>query len=299
MAKALFTSELLGKLDRLSLTMREMARAQTGGNRKSRVRGTSVEFADYREYVLGDDFRRIDWNAYGRLERLYLKLFVEEREAVVSVFLDASRSMAFPGDPGQPARPMEKSEFARALCGAVSYLALKRQDRVQAFTVSGGRANPLPSFSGTGGFLRLLDFWDGAQFAGDSRLAQAVRGAAVRPGGVSILVSDLFTDDDWREAVRYLRFRKQDVAVMQVLCPEEARPEWEGRLRLIDSEGGPSQDVQMSGEVLRAYGSALARFHRDNESFCRQIGAAYLPVVSDAPLEEVFFSVLPKAQIAQ
>lgn len=286
MASAKLDAALLNKLDRMALAMREMARAQRGGARRSRVRGTSVEFADYRTYAPGDDFRRIDWNAFGRLGRLYIKLFLEEKEAVASIFLDSSASMG--------TITPEKAALAQGLCAALGYMALNRQDRVCPYRMEGDSARRMQSVMGKGMFPAVCNFFESAAFEGKTLLGQALSRVQPQPGGLCILVSDLFSGDDWMGAVKKLRYQKQDVAVIHLLDKTEVDPPYQGRLRLIDSETGAYRDAELDAFAHDAYRRALADFRRKARAACHQAGAIWIELDTSLPLEGALFG--PVAQ---
>jgi uncharacterized protein (DUF58 family) len=298
MAIRLFDEPFLRRLERLALLYRRAAVSQMQGERRSAQRGQSVEFSDFRPYVPGDDFRRIDWNAYARLERLFLKLFVEEQDLTVHILIDASRSM----DWGEP----NKLAYAARLGGALGYVALASLDRV---TVTGlGLNGPmarrhLPPLRGKRSALTLFEF---LQHLGESRanLAPAKTPGATAAGlgayaaatpqpGALLLLSDLM-DDGWQPALNRLAGRGFEVSVLHILAPDELRPELEGDFRLIDSETGSGVELSANFDTLERYQQALAGWQSSWRSFCAARGMHYLPVETSQPLEELLFARLPQ-----
>lgn len=291
MANTKLDAALLAKLDRMALAMREMARAQRGGARRSRARGTSVEFADYRTYTPGDDFRRIDWNAFGRLGRLYIKLFLEEKEAVASIFLDASASM-------EKTVP-DKAALAQGLCAALGYMALSRQDRVCPYRLVQDQAQRMDSVMGKGMFPQVQNFFQSTGFEGQTSLGKALGSVQPAPGGLCVLVSDLFSADDWVDAVKKLRYQKQDVAVIHLLDKTEVDPSYQGRLRLIDSESAAFRDAELDAAAHNAYRSALSRFRQDARAACHQAGAIWIELDTSLSLEAALFGPIAKSGLLE
>lgn len=208
--------------------------------RRSRALGSSVEFSDFREYVPGDDIRRVDWNAYARFDRLYLKLFMEEQETTLFVLLDASASMAGGG----------KWEAARAIAEALCYLALRAGDRVCFACLRGAETLESPLFAGRAAYEKASAFLDGVHPAGRTRLGE--RGAAVRPRGargMAVVLSDLFSEDDWTRCPTRLLYARRQTALVHILAREELEPDVSGAVRLVDSETGEKIDLLAGGEA--------------------------------------------------
>ncbi len=286
--KSLLDEQFLKRLDRLALNARIAIKGDMGGNRKSRNKGNSIEFSDFREYIPGDDFRRIDWNAYARFERLFVKLFMEEREANITVFLDMSASM----DWGQPS----KGVLAKQMAAVFVYLALANFDRVAVVGMQDKPAVYLPYFSGKQGFWRAITFIESLKFNGKTALCSAVKGCHFlkRSGGISILITDLFSKDGYEQALEYLQYLKQEVMLIHVLAPQELEPELSGSLRLVGVEGEEVKDVIVTPDLLKAYKKALDKFLSDIRKFCYARGINYVLVSSANSLEEVVFHSLTK-----
>ena len=291
-AKALFDADFFRLLEGLHLRLQTIVRAGTGGMRSSRQTGTSVEFSDFREYAPGDDFRRIDWNAYARFERLFVKLFMEEKQAQVHVLLDASASMdnSEYGD-------ANKSQLARRIAGAVAYLAIKRLDCAFLHVLHGAEVRTIGPLSGRASFYRAAQALEGLQFAGETALSSALRRIRFSQGGKAVLISDMFSTDDPSEGLKYLQFRGQDASCVHILAPEEIEPPFEGRLRLVDAEGQPHCELTVTQEARQAYMRALAGFRTDLREALAQRGFMYIPVRADADLLQVLFGDLARGGV--
>ena len=232
--------------------MKQPVRGGLKGGRRSVKRGQSVEFADYRDYALGDDLRQLDWNVYARLEKLFVKLFIEEEDVTITFLLDASPSMAF----GRP----EKLLFAKRAAAALGYIALAGEDRVVVTALTGRTARRQGGLRGSGRVFRLLANLSTIQPAAGATdlLASARHAAAMLPGrGVIVLISDLL-DPAADRVIRELAATGSELIVLHVLSPEELDPPLEGDLRLVDSESGEGIDVTVDLATLDDYRARLA-----------------------------------------
>jgi uncharacterized protein (DUF58 family) len=270
------TDSYMRKLDALSLNARSAGRSGAG-QRRSKARGGSVEFADFREYVAGDDTRRIDWSAFARFDKLFIRLFLDERDTVATVWLDASASMA------------GKADTARQLAASVCYLALARFDRAAINVLDEKLRLRSETYSGRAAFHRVVRFLDEIEFTGNTVLASSFRSAPPPAGGISVVLSDLLTDDDWRQAVSFLKYCKQDIAVLQMITPQELEPSFDGPIRLTSAEGEPAVEIAATPAVLEAYKRTLAKFTEDIKAHCYSLGAAHLLVNTSEPLEKLVF----------
>ena len=276
----------LTRLDTLCLAMRGRAQGGAGGSRRSRQTGSSAEFSDYREYIPGDDIRRLDWNPYARFDRLFLKLFMEEQESLVTVLLDASASMA------------AKWASARCAAEAVGYLALTGGDRLHVQILKNGRALRSPQLAGRAAFPRLNSFLDACVPDGtEGTLTEAVKRTEGLRKGLCFLITDGYTEDALKEALDYLRYLKQETAVIQVLSGEELRPEMDGALRLTDSESGETLDLMADRSALDAYRAALADFLKRIRENCSSREAPYMLLDSEKPFEESFIPLLSESRM--
>jgi uncharacterized protein (DUF58 family) len=280
------TDGYMRKLDALSLSARSAGRAGAG-QRRSKARGGSVEFADFREYVAGDDTRRIDWNAFARFDRLFIRLFLDERDTLATVWLDASASMA------------EKADTARQLAASICYLALVRFDRAVLNVLDDKLRLRSETFSGRAAFHRIVKFLDMVEFTGNTGLSAAMRGAPPPAGGISVLLTDMLTGDDWRQAITFLKYCKQDSAVLQMITPSELEPTFDGPIRLVSAEDEPAVEIAATPAVLDAYKRTLGKFIEDVKSHCFSLGAAHLLVNTSDPLEKLMFEGMARSGVVR
>lgn len=281
MSGRIFDTEFLKKLDTIAINVRMQMSNGGGGNRKSRSKGSSVEFSDFREYTAGDDFRRIDWNAYGRFDKLFVKLFMEEQEALINIFVDASKSMDF----GNP----KKSEMALKLAGVLSFLALNNLDRVCINSVTENGLKPSSQVTGRSMFDRCIGFLENIQFEGATDLNTAIKKKELRSRGMSIIISDFFTAGGIEEAVKYLLYKKQDVFLIHLLSTEELQPQLEGQIRLLDSETNQAMDVAVTPVLLKQYHQKLNEFCSGIREFAARMGATYIQSSSADSIEKIVF----------
>ncbi|MEO8228576.1 MAG: DUF58 domain-containing protein [Chloroflexota bacterium] len=287
-----FDEAFLRQLERLKLLLRQPVRGGLKGGRRSVKRGRSVEFADYRDYVLGDDLRQLDWNVYARLEKLFVKLFIEEEDVTVNLIVDASASMAA----GRP----DKLLFAKRAAAALGYIGLASEDRVQ-LTVLGGRlARRRNGLRGSGRVFRLLgDLSSIVPAEGPSDLVAAARHAAAQlhGRGLVILISDLL-DPGADRVIRELAATGSELVILHVLSPEEIDPLLEGDLRLVDMETGEGLEVTVDLATLDAYRTRLATWRENLADLAARRRATYLPVSSDLALADLVFAELRRRRVA-
>jgi uncharacterized protein (DUF58 family) len=280
----LFDNKFLQKIEQLILTARFSMDGTSAGNRKSRSKGSSVEFSDYREYAPGDDFRRIDWNAYGRFEKLFIKLFMEEREAPVAIYLDVSKSM----DWGEP----NKNIASRRLAAALAYISLANFDRVSIACIDDGIQKMCRDARGKNFFHRLTELLENIQYTGKSNLQKAVEGSRMMSGrGITVVISDFFSAGSFDELLKYLIYNKQAVYVCHILSPQEMHPDVSESIRLVDSETGEKMDITVTPSLLNSYNKALEKFKSDMRRCCVKWGAHYFNFSSDLAVEEMIKEV--------
>lgn len=276
----LLSPELLAQLERMELVSRKIFRGRMKGERRSRRKGQSVEFADFRNYVAGDDLRFIDWNTYARLDRLFLKLFLEEEDLHFYALIDASTSMDF----GQPT----KFVHARQLAAALGFVGLVRGDRVKIQTI-GPLAAAAPVFRGRRSLWRMLDYLEGLQPGETSSLAEGIKSFCLRNSGkgIVVLLSDLLDKAGFQPALRYLLAQDFDIYVVHVLSAEELEPDLQGDLCLVDSEDGDVAEITVTGPLLKRYQQTLQAFLQSARDFCARRGIVHLPTRNDMPVEQL------------
>ena len=293
---ALLSPELLRRLEQFQLLARRRAKSSAKGERRSRARGQSVEFADHRNYTIGDDFRYLDWNLFGRLEKLFLKLYEEERELPVTIFLDASQSMAF----GEP----RKFDFARQVAAAAGYVALCGFDRVsvRAFPDAPAQAAARGALRSVRGRQSALTFFrnlsalePGGSADFNSALLRGVLES--RRSGVAIVLSDFLDPSGYEGGLAALVGRGFHVSAVQILAPEELSPASYGDLRLIDSETGQMQEVTFGRYRLQAYQRTVQNFCQKLRETCQKRGINFLSAPSTTPLEQLLLKQLRQAEV--
>jgi len=286
-----FDEAFLRQLERLLLIMRAPVRGGLKGGRRSVKRGQSVEFADYRDYSMGDDLRQLDWNVYARLERLFVKLFVEEEDVTVSLLIDASASMAG----GRP----EKLLFAKRAAAALGYIGLASEDRIAVSSLGGRGARRQVALRGSGRVFRLLSTLSGISAAeGPTDLVAAARHAAAQLSGrgLVILISDLL-DPAADKVIRELAATGSELIILHVLSPEEVDPPLEGDFRLVDAETGEGVDVTLDMATLDAYRQRLADWRADLADVAARRRATYVELTSDVPLADLVFAELRRRRV--
>jgi uncharacterized protein (DUF58 family) len=281
MKEKIFDADFFKKLENISIKASMSMTEGTAGGRKSKVKGSSVEFSDFREYSSGDDFRRIDWNAYGRFDKLFVKLFMEEREALINIFVDCSRSMDF----GEK----NKGAMALRISGILTYFALNNLDRVCINKVKGNTLQEAYSYMGKSMFKSALAFMEKTEFEGSTILSEAIKKKDLKNRGISIVISDFFTTGSIEEMIKYLAYKKQQIIFIQVLCEEELSPGFGGEVRLIDSETGEEVNISITPKLLKAYNSKLKAMSVVIKEEVKKYGGTFMQVSTSNPLEKIIF----------
>lgn len=276
----LLSSDFLAQLERLTLLSRRTFRGRVKGERRSPRKGISVEFSDYRPYGVGDDIRYVDWNVYARLDRLYLKLFVDEEDLCLHLLLDASASMDF----GEPS----KLGYSARLAAGLGFVGLVNLERVGVGVLRERIAEGWSPARGRGQVLPLMEFLDRLRPGGQTSLNDGLAAYALRAreAGLAVLLSDLMDPAGFERGLKALLERRFDVHVIHVLAPDEVSPAFGGDLRLTDAETGEVRDLTLDGEAQRAYAQRLRDFLERAEQFCRANEIGYYRVVTDTPAEE-------------
>jgi uncharacterized protein (DUF58 family) len=277
----LLSPGLLAQLERMELVSRKIFRGRMKGERRSRRKGQSVEFADFRNYVAGDDLRFIDWNLYARLERLFLKLYLEEEDLHFYALLDTSRSMDF----GQPT----KLHYAKQVAASLGFIGLCRADRVRIEAL-GRRSQPRgPVLRGRSQLWRMLGYLNSLEPGENVPLAEGVKNFCVRNSGkgIVILISDLLDKSGYEGALRYLLAQQMDIYVIHVLSPAELEPDVTGDLKLVDCEDADVAEITVSRPLLDRYQRTLAAFVEGAREFCTKRGMSYVMTSTNVPVDEL------------
>jgi uncharacterized protein (DUF58 family) len=280
-AERFFSNAFLMQLERLAFISKRSHIGAVKGERKSPRRGSSVEFADYRPYEVGDDLRYVDWNAFARLNRLYLKVFIDEEDLCIHLLLDASGSM----DYGTP----NKFRYAVRLAAALAFIGFVNLERVGVAVFRDRVAEGWLPTRGRNQFLPIQEFLANLTPRGGTAFNDALRQYAQRAkdAGVAVVVSDFLDPAGYASGLRALMERRFDIHVLHLLAPDELHPMLGGDLELIDAETGEIREVSVDAEVLRGYERQLATFISGVEGFCRSNELNYVRVVSDMPVEDL------------
>ncbi|MBI83057.1 MAG: DUF58 domain-containing protein [Planctomycetaceae bacterium] len=270
----------------MELVSRKIFRGRMKGERRSKRKGQSVEFADFRNYVPGDDLRFIDWNLYARLDKLFLKMYLEEEDLHFYALLDDSLSMDF-GDP-------TKLHYAKQLAAAVGFIGLCRADRVRIESLGQTLRQPGPVLRGRHSLWRMVEYLEAIQGGDSVPLVDGVKNFCLRNSGKGILlfISDLMDKQGYESAFRFLLAQQMDVYVVHVLSPEELDPELQGDLRLIDCEDGEHAEITVSRPLLDRYKQTVAAFVDSAREFCTRRGMTYLLTNTNIPVEHFVASYL-------
>lgn len=286
----LLDSSLLAMLDGRDLNIRAQLAGFFGGNRRAKIYGSSAEFADYREYQPGDDLRRIDWNLYGRTDRLYLKQYIDERRQHHRFLIDCSASM----DWGSP----NKLHYAFRLAFALGYLAVGSMDVASYYSLQDRHCiNLAEKLHSRDQLLLLSSETDRVHGQGDTLLDAAVQACpdAGYGDGITFLVSDLLTESDWKKAVNRLLEKKQDVCVLRIASRDEMSPSFSGKLLLHDAEAAPGDErrslrMDINRQRLQAYAKACAWLENDIRTFCASRNVRLIQLCTDEPVCQVLFN---------
>lgn len=279
--------EFLQQLETLQTIVKNNVAGLFGGNHQSKTYGSSCEFADYRDYIAGDDITKIDWNAYARFEKLYLKLYLDERQLHTRIYIDASRSMAY-GKGG-------KSVQAIRCAAALAYLSINEMDKVSVYVIHGNQIEELVTgLLGKDAYFAAIDKFNDIVFDGDCCISDAILPSTVGYGdGMSIIISDFLTDNNFEDAIDYLTGKKRDILCIQVLSEEELNPTARGKMHFFDSESTlKNYRKNINKEIIRAYKEALDYCTGRVRDFCHSRGADYMLMPAEESLYKIFFDKL-------
>lgn len=290
---SLLAPSFLRRLEQLEVRCRRLVRGTYPGGRRSRLLGQSIEFADYREYTPGDDIRQIDWYVYARTHKWFLKTFLDERELTVSLYIDMSRSMAF----GTP----EKGRRALEIAAALGYIALNRMDQVQVFAFHENVRQVLPLIRGKRNAPLLLSSLAQLRFTGAGHMQRALSqpSAWPRTPGLAIVLTDGWSEGGYAEPLACLQGMRQQVTLVQVTTEEERRPNYQGDLRLIDSETSGYTEVAVTPQLLKQYRQTYEAYTKGLRKWCFRRGIGYIPVAVEEPLESVVFTLFKQVGLVR
>ncbi|NQU75306.1 MAG: DUF58 domain-containing protein [Planctomycetes bacterium] len=282
----LLDGQFMARLDGLDIFSRKMLQGKLRGERRSKRRGDGIEFADHRPYVIGDDLRFVDWNIYGRLDQLFLKLFLQEQDLTLQVMVDVSASVS----DGQPTKEM----FLKRLAAAIAYVGVVNNNRVTISAFADGVVAQIANMRGRNYLHQMAEMLLGTDSAGPSDFEKACRQvAATRVGsGVMIVLSDFLFKAGYEGALRRLISEKYDLYVVQVLSPQELAPTFSGDLTLVDMEDDDRAEVTISSALLKYYKRNLAAYCNELKGFCTRRGAIYALTGSGEPVEALILNYM-------
>jgi len=282
----LLDPSFMARLDQLDVMSRKLLAGKMKGERRSKRRGQSVEFADYRNYVIGDDLRFIDWNVYARLERLFLKLFLEEEDLSLYVLLDVSKSCDF-GNPN-------KARYIKKVAAALGYIGLVNYNRVTLAAMADNIVAETGGLRGRRRVSQMIDFVDKLQPTGASNLAEACKKFALshRHKGVCVVLSDFFDKGGYENGLRYVAGGKYDLFAVQCLAPQEIEPDLQGDLKLRDIEDDDMAEVSITQPLLKQYKANLNAYCLALKDYVTRRGGTYLFTSTAVPFDTLVLNYL-------
>ncbi len=266
---SLLTKEFMNRLEALRLDIKRNVKSGYAGIRRSSAKGNSLEFSDFRDYAMGDDIRRVDWNSYGRFDKLFIKLFSEEKQSTINVFLDRSKSMDFGS--------VNKGIYAKLFAASIAYLTLKSADKFNVFAYDKSISLEKTNTSAKNMFPTIVKFLDELSLQGETMLNKSISSIKNHrlTEGVSFIISDFFSLDGYDEAIKILQSKGQDVILIHVLANEEVEPSLDGGVRLFDSETNEFVDIYMNYDIINKYKQSLQSFKDGIVSFCKSRNVTY------------------------
>ncbi|MCB9420991.1 MAG: DUF58 domain-containing protein [Ardenticatenaceae bacterium] len=292
----LFNESTLRKLEQLTLVAERVRVGVMKGNRRSRKRGTSIEFADYRNYTKGDDLRRLDWNVYARLERPFIKLLEEEEDLAVHLLIDASASMNWPDDPTNKPTNQQTNKliYALQLAGALGHISLTSGDLLTVSLLHSGGDRHWGPHRNQQNSLRLLQFLETGAAGGVTDLNLSLRNYALygRRPGLLFLISDLLSPNGYQDGLNALQSRGYEVGLIHLLSPDEVDPPVSGDLKLVDVETGQDAEITLDPTTLSHYRERLREWQAQIANYCANRGVHYIPVTTDLSWEQLVMQTL-------
>lgn len=284
---------LLKKIESLQIVSRRLFQTGQSGARRTRVRGSGMEFADHREYSPGDDFRTVDWNVYARLDEFIVKTFETEQNLHVSILVDTSASMGF----GRPS----KLQFAASLAAAIAYIALVNEDGLSIVSIADSAEAEISTGRQSLSPGQIFEFCSEMAPEGGTRLEETLRSFAfhTRYPGLLFVISDFLAPGRLQDYLQPLVYMGYDICGIQVLAPEELDPRLSGEMDIVDSETGVTVPLTVRGETNQQYQDSLSRFLRETDAALKMCHANSVRVTSDMPLDRVILSELRSTGVIQ
>jgi len=288
-----FSQHFMKRLELLKIVSRRRNPGMMRGEQRSPRYGSSVEFADYREYSEGDDIRYIDWNAYARFEDLYLKLFIEEEDLNLFILLDVSRSMSF----GNPSKLLKAKHIAAAL----SYIAFSNYDHACIIPVGAAGKQSFPLSRGKGQIFPVLEYLDRLDGEGEGNITPYIRNFLIetRLSGIAVLISDFLFDEGYDEVLKLLGVSRFQTSAVHIMSEEELKPTLSGDVKIVDAEHGEKLDITLNRRTLRAYERKLNSFLCDVKELCRRRSINYLMTMNTTDVEDFVLKECRKSQVVR
>ena len=289
MSKYAINEEFLQQVEALQVILKNNVAGLFGGNHQSKTYGSSCEFADYRDYIPGDDITKIDWNAYARFEKLYLKLYLDERQLHTRIYIDASRSMDYGN--------CKKADVALKIAATLAYLSICEMDKVSIYYIKNNKVHEvISSIVGKESFYNQIGKLNDIEFSEDCFISEGILPTSVGYGdGMSIILSDFLTDNNYENAIDYFVGRRRDLFCFQILSKEELKPNIRGKVHFFDSENVNNQyRKNINRDIVHAYNKALDFTVNRIKNYCNSRNANYVLVNSDTTVSELFLKTLPE-----
>ncbi len=282
----LFDEDFQRRLEVLAIVARRIRSGQQRAERRSKKLGSGIEFADYRPYAAGDDFRYLDWNVYQRLGKLLTRLFEEEEDLLVHILIDASKSMAF----GQP----PKLDYAKQVAAALAHITLSTLDRVQMTVLQSGKRLELPATRGRQQILRIFDFLSDIQGQGETDLGAQLKTfcARNRRRGVAIVISDFYDPKGFETALQTLRYNRFETYALQLVDPSEFDHRLLGDIQVVDAETGEAREVTLTPALRNKLLEAKSNFDESLEQFCASKQITQFALSTDVAFDESVLTLL-------
>lgn len=282
-------SQFFQKLETRAITARKNLEAFYSGKHQTNKYGQTVEFSEHKEYVVGDDLRKIDWNLYSRFNQYYIKYYKDEQQIQINIYLDISKSMT---------ELKSKRDYAIALAAGLGYLGIINMDKIKFYFIKNNRLESSDLMVGKEKFFKEIKKINDLTFGGESYISEAIMSKKSKEKGqMAIIISDFLTANDYKRGIDYLAYNKQQIVMLQLLAKEEISPNYMGRYNLIDSEALAIEDIKnlklkITQANIKAYDKALAEIIEGNKSYAKRKGYAYAFASTDLKLERLIFSEL-------
>lgn len=284
----LFDEEFLKKLEYLAIVAHKLFSGRFRAERRSKKIGSGIEFADYREYTPGDDTRYLDWNIYGRFDRLLLKLFEEEEDLHIYILLDTSYSLKF----GSP----QKIKYAKKIAAALAYIGLSNLDRISVISLGEDIKESIPPARGKNRIYHILNFLQQIEVEGKTDLIRSLKKfvSQYKRKGIVVLISDMYNHSGYFEPLNILRYNKYETYLIHVIDPVDENPEPFGDIEIYDCETKEKKHITVTPELLKSYKKRFGELLEEMNEYCRKKGVRYFKASTQVPFDELVLSILRK-----